>query len=63
MVKLDEGALEFVLRVWIAEFRDEVMARSQLNAAIQKALAETGIIEPLRSVEPKALPDDGGDSV
>ena len=62
LVKLDEGNLEFVMRVWISEFRDEVVARSQLNAAIQKALAEAGIIEPLGTVEGEALPGRG-DSV
>ena len=52
LVQYAESSLEFVLRVWIAEFRDETATRSDLNAALQKTLAEAGIVEPLRSIEP-----------
>ena len=55
-VKLGESNLEFVLRVWIAEYRDEGMTRSQLNAALQKALADAGIVAPLRTIAPETLP-------
>ena len=50
LIRFDVSGLEFVLRAWIAEFRDEVATRSELNAAIQRKFAEAGIIEPLRGL-------------
>ena len=50
LVKLGENNLEFVLQVWIAEFRDFGTTRSQLNTSIQKALSEVGFVAPIRSV-------------
>ncbi len=50
LIRFDISGLEFVLRAWISEFRDEVAVRSELNGAIQRKFAEAGIIEPLRGL-------------
>ena len=52
LTKYSEGSLDFQLQVWIAEFRDEATTRSELIVAVQGALEEAGVIEPLRRIEP-----------
>ena len=61
LVKFDVNGLEFLLRAWIAEFRDQVMARSELNGAIQRKLADAGIIGPLRDLSVPERPDTTGE--
>ncbi len=55
LVQLGENNLEFVLRVWIAEFGDEAATRSELNTSIQKALVEDGIFELIRTADPESM--------
>lgn len=50
LTKYGESSLDFQLQVWIAEFRDESHTRSELIIAIQAALAEAGVLEPLRRI-------------
>jgi len=52
LIKYSESSLDFQLQVWIAEFRDEATTRSELIVAVQGALEEAGVIEPLRRIEP-----------
>ena len=52
LTKYSESSLDFQLQVWIAEFRDEATTRSELIVAVQGALEQAGVIEPLRRIEP-----------
>ncbi|MGD9342013.1 MAG: mechanosensitive ion channel, partial [Chromatiales bacterium] len=52
LTKYSESSLDFQLQVWIAEFRDETTTRSELIVAVQRALEQAGVIEPLRRIEP-----------
>jgi potassium efflux system protein len=55
LTKYSESSLDFQLQVWIAEFRDEATTRSELIVAIQRALEQAGVIEPLRRIEPDSV--------